>query len=164
MIRSFVEMMLGDFGRQLLYFYEANSCAINSVIFAYGLFLLLAWNNLVRVYRYLIIEVAKTVHLDEDLNRKSTTKKVRDTVEIPWDKAVQVSPFPFIARIGALFPKRMTAANLQDYFEEKDIVQGAIKLLKGENIRRLTPSSQRIMRRERDKKTEEIRNELKKPK
>jgi hypothetical protein len=163
MIRSFVEMMLGDFGRQLLYFYEANSCVINSVIFTYGLFMLLSWNNLVRVYRFLVIEVAKTVHLDEDLNRKSTTKKVQKNIVIPWEKAIQVSPFPFMARIGAIFPKRMSVENLQSYFDEKDIVENAIKLLKGENIRRITPSSQRIMRRERDRKTEEARSELKKP-
>ena len=163
MIRSFVEMLLGDFGRQLLYFYEANSCVINSVVFTYGLFMLLSWNNLVRVYRFLVIEVAKNVHLDEELNRKSTAKKVRESVEIPWEKAIQVSPFPFIARIGAIFPKRMSVESLQNYFEEKELVESAIKLLKGENIRRITPSSQRIMRRERDRKTEQARNELKKP-
>lgn len=144
MIRSFIEAMLGDFGRQLLYIYEANAFIINSVIVIYGLFMFLAWNNLVRVYRFLILEVAKTVHLDEELDRKSTNKRIRDTVMIPWDKAVEVAPFPFIGHVGALLPKRMSVENLQLYFEEKEIVDRAMKLLKGTHIKRLTPSSRRI--------------------
>jgi hypothetical protein len=69
MIRNFIEAILGEFGRQILYFYEANSCVISSVIVTYGLFMLLVWNNMVRAYRYLVIEVAKLVHLDENPSR-----------------------------------------------------------------------------------------------
>jgi len=149
MIRSFVEAMLGEFGRQILYFYEANACVLNAVILTYGLFMLLAWNNLVRVYRFLIIEVAKNVHLDENLSRKSTNKRVRDTIQIPWEHAVKQSPFPFLARIGALLPKRMTVETLQMYFDDKEIVDMALKLLKGENIRRMNPMSRQLVERER---------------
>lgn len=152
MIRSFVEALLGDFGRQLLYFYEANAGLINSLVLLYGLFMFLTWNNLVRVYRFLIIEVAKTIHLDEDLNRKSTNKRVRDTIEIPWEKAVSAAPFPFVGRLGALWPKRMSVEVLQTYFEDKDLVNQAIKLLKGENIKRMTPNSRNLIDRERAKK------------
>lgn len=154
MIRSFVEMMLGEVGRQILYFYEANACVINAVVVTYGLFMLLAWNNLVRVFRYLIVEVAKTVHLDEKLSRKSTNKRVRDTIQIPWEQAVSVAPFPFVARIGALLPKRMTVETLQTYFDEKEIVDRALKLLKGENIKRMAPSTRKLAERERAKKVE----------
>lgn len=151
MIRSFIEMMLGEVGRQILYFYEANACVINAVLFTYGLFMLLSWNNLVRVYRYLIVEVAQKAHLDENLNRKSTNKKVRDNIQIPWEQAVSKSPFPLIARIGTLRPKRITVKALQTYFDEKEIVDGAIKLLKGENIKRMTPNSRRLAERDRTK-------------
>ena len=149
MIRSLIEGMLGEFGRQLLYFYEANAIIINSIILAYGLFMLLSWNNLVRVYRFMVIEVAKSVHLDEDLNRKSTNKKVRDTIGVPWEKAVQAAPFPFVARVGALWPRRMSVETLQRYFDDKEIVDQAIRLLKGENIKRISPSSKRLAERER---------------
>jgi hypothetical protein len=154
MIRSFVEAMLGDFGRQILYFYEANACVFNSVIVTYGLFMLLAWNNMVRAYRFLIIEVAKEVHLDENLSRKSTNKRVRDTLQIPWERAVKQSPFPFLARLGALLPKRMSNETLQMYFDDKEIVDSALKLLKGENIRRMTPMSRQLIERERAAKLE----------
>jgi len=152
MIRSIVEAILGDFGRQLLFFYEANATLINTVVILYGLFMFLTWNNLVRVYRFLIIEVAKTVHLSEELNRKSTNKRIRDTIEIPWEKAVEAAPFPLVARLGALWPKRMSAEVLQTYFEDKEIVNQARKLLKGEHIKRMTPSSRRLSDRERAKK------------
>lgn len=153
MIYSFIEGMMGEVGRQILYFYEANACAINSVILAYGLFMWLTWNNLVRVYRYLIIEVAKTIHLHEDLKRKSTNKRVRDTIDIPWEEAIEASPMPFVGRLGALTPKRMSVETLQMYFGEKEIVDGALKLLKGENIRKLTPRSRKLIEREKAAKT-----------
>ncbi len=152
MIRSFIEAILGVYGRQILYFYEANAIIFNSIIFAYGLFMLLAWNNMVRVYRYLIVEVAKIVHLDDSLGRKSTNKRVRDTIQIPWEQAVSKTPFPFIGRIGALLPKRITVETLQMYFAEKDIVDQAIKLLKGENLKKMTPMSRQMLKRERAKK------------
>ena len=111
--------------------------------------MLLAWNNLVRVYRFLIIEVAKTIHLDEELDRKSTNKQVRDHFPVPWEKAVSAAPYPFIAKVGGLLPKRMTVENLQTFFDDKEIVEKAFKLLKGEPIKRLTPSSRRMRERER---------------
>ena len=154
MIRSFIEAMMGEVGRQILYFYEANACVINSIVLTYGLFMWLTWNNLVRVYRYLIVEVAKTVHLHDDLKRKSTNKRVRDTIDIPWDEAVKTSPMPFVARLGAIIPKRISVETLQMYFDEKEIVDGALKLLKGENIRKLTPRSRQLAEREKEAKLE----------
>ena len=152
MIRSFIEAVLGDFGRQVLFFYEANAVLINSVVLLYGLFMFLTWNNLVRVYRFLIIEVAKNVHLDEELNRKSTNKRIRDTIVIPWEKAVEAAPFPFVARLGALWPRRMSVETLQIYFEDKELVNQAVKLLKGEHIKTMTPISRHLSERERAKK------------
>ena len=154
MIRSFLEAMMGEYGRQILYFYEANSCVISSLIVTYGIFMFLTWNNMVRVYRYLIIEVAKLVHLDENLSRKSTNKRVRDTIDIPWGQAVEKAPFPLIARLGALYPKRITEETLKMYFDEKEIVNRALKLLKGEDIRRMTPTTRQLMERERAAKVE----------
>jgi len=154
MIRSFIEAMLGDFGRQILYFYEANAVLINSLVLVYGLFMFLSWNNLVRVYRFLIVEVAKTVHLSDDLNKKSSAKRIRGAIKVPWEKAVGAAPFPFIGRLGALWPKRMSVEVLQMYFDEKEIVEQAVKLLKGDNLRLMTPSSRRLTERERAKKAE----------
>ena len=116
MVRAFVEMMLGDFGRQLLYFYEANACAINTIVLAYGVIMFASWNNLVRMYRFLIVEIAKEVHLADDLGRKTTKKQILDSVEIPWEEAIEKANFPYIARMAGLLPKRKTVEESQDIF------------------------------------------------
>jgi len=78
MVRSFVEAILGEVGRQLLFAYEANAYWINWVVLAYGVIMFASWLNLVRIYRYLIVEMAKEAHTSDELNRKKSNKKIRD--------------------------------------------------------------------------------------
>ena len=160
MVRAFIEMLLGEWGRQLLYFYEANACMINSVVLVYGVLMFLSWTNLVRTYRYLIVEMAKQVHTSMDLNRKSTNKKVRDSVMIPWEKAVEISPFPFIGRMSGILPKRMTVENLQAMLDEKDLAEKAISALKGEHIKKMAPSIRLMRMREMEMKKKDLRGEI----
>ena len=148
MVRAFIEGMLGEVGRQILYFYEANALVINSVVLTYGVFIYASWMNLVRIYRFLIVEMATAAHTSEELNRKKTNKKIRDTIGIPWEKAVDQAPFPFIARTGGLLPRRNTVENLKFYFSEKDLADKTLKALQGERIQRMSPSSQKIMQKE----------------
>jgi len=148
MVREFIEAILGEFGRQILYFYEANACLINSIVLTYGVIMFASWMNLIRIYRFMILEIAKGIHTSDDLNRKKTNKKIRDTIEIPWEKAVEQSPFPLIGNMGGLIPKRKTVKNLKLYFDEKDLVDKAMNALKGEDIRKMSPSSTKILRKE----------------
>ena len=76
MVRSFVEVMLGEVGRQILYYYEANAFWLNWIVLIYGVIMFASWMNLVRIYRYLIIEVAKGAHTSDELNRKKSNKKI----------------------------------------------------------------------------------------
>ncbi len=94
------------------------------------------------------IELAKQIHLDEDLDRKSTVKHAQDTVSFPWDEAVEISPFPLIGRIAGMIPKRKTVENLQYYLDEKDLISNAIDVLKGANIYKLAPDFRKIMKKE----------------
>jgi hypothetical protein len=119
----------------------------------------ISWTNLVRTYRYLIAEIAKQVHTSEDLNRKSTNKRVRDSVTIPWEEAIEISPFPFISGMSALLPKRMTVENLQEMLDEKDLADKAILALKGEHIKRMAPSIRLMQKRELEQKQEALRRE-----
>jgi len=148
MVRAFVEGMLGELGRQILYFYEANALVINTVVLGYGIFMYVSWMNLVRIYRYLIVEMATAAHLSEELNRKKSNKKIRETIGVPWEKAVDHAPFPFIARTGGLLPRRNTVDNLKFYFSEKDLADKTLKALQGERIERMSPSYQKLMNRE----------------
>ena len=148
MVRSFIEAMLGEVGRQILYHYEANAYWINVIVLIYGVFMFAAWQNLVRIYRFLIVEMAKEAHTSEELNRKKSSKKIRKIIGVPWEKAVEQSPLPFIARIGDLAPKRNTVENLQGYFDEKDLADKALRALQGEKIQKMMPSSRRMLKKE----------------
>lgn len=164
MVRAFVEMLLGEWGRQLLYFYEANACIINSFVLTYGLLMFLSWTTLVRTYRYLIAEMAKQVHTSMDLNHKSTNKRVRDSVTIPWEKAIEISPFPFISGMSGLIPKRLTVENLQAFLDEKELAEQAVKALRGEHIKKMAPNIRKMRLRELEEKQEELRQEKDKEK
>ena len=154
MVGPFIEALMGDVGRAILYFYQANELIINSTILVYGLFMFLCWNNLLRIYRFLIVEMAKSAHLSDELNRKKSNKKIRKIIGVPWDKAIEVSPFPYIARIGALSPKRKTTENLQLLFNEKDLADKALKALQGAKIQRMMPSNREMLQREMDHRKE----------
>jgi len=148
MVRSFVEAILGDVGRQILYYYEANAFWINIIILIYGLFMFAAWQNLVRIYRFLIVEMAKEAHTSDELNRKKSNKKIRKIIGVPWEKAVEQSPLPFIARIGDVVPKRNNVENLKILFDEKDLADKTLRALRGEKIQKMMPSTRKMLRKE----------------
>lgn len=148
MVGPFLEAIMGDVGRAILYFYRDNALVLNIIILIYGLFMFAAWQNLVRIYRFLIVEMARDAHLSEELNRKKSNQKIRRVIGVPWEKAVQQSPFPYIARLGALIPKRKTVENLQQLFDEKDLADKALKALQGARIQRMMPSTRKMLQRE----------------
>jgi hypothetical protein len=154
MVGPFLEAFMGDLYRSILYFYQDNSLILSSIILAYGLFMFAAWNNLLRIYRFLIVEMAKDAHTSEELNRKKSNKKIRKIIGVPWEKAVEASPFPFIARIGALVPKRKTVENLQLLFDEKELADNVLKALQGARIKRMIPSTRKMLKRETDQREE----------
>ena len=118
------------------------------------MFMFAALNNLLRIYRFLIVEMAKDAHTSEELNRKKSNKKIRKIIGVPWEKAVEASPFPFIARIGALVPKRKTVENLQLLFNEKELADNVLKALQGARIKRMIPSTRKMLQRETDQREE----------
>lgn len=148
MVRGFVEMMLGEVGRQILYFYEANAWVINSIVLAYGLTMYMSWINLVRIYRHLVVQVAKNTHLDEEHNQKSSVKRIQKNIGIPWEEAIASSPFPLVSRITALVPRRKTVAVLQELLDEKEIISDARDVLKGANVRKLMPNYRTMVKKE----------------
>lgn len=148
MVGPFLEAIMGEVGRAILYFYRDNALILNTIILIYGLFMFAAWQNLVRIYRFLIVEMARDAHLSEELNRKKSNQKLRKIIGVPWEKAIDQSPFPYIARLGALVPKRKTVENLQQMFDEKDLADKALKALQGVRIQKMMPSTRKMLQRE----------------
>lgn len=159
MLRPLIEALLGEAGRSLLFFYEANAYWINWLVLAYGAFMFASWMNLVRIYRYMIVEMAKDAHTSDELNRKKSNKKIRKIIGVPWEKAVERSPFPFVARIGALIPKRKTVENLQLLLDEKDLADKVLKALQGARIQKMMPSTRKIMEREIERRKQSQREQ-----
>ena len=154
MVGPFLEALMGDAGRAILYFYQANELIINSIILMYGLFMFLSWNNLLRIYRFLIVEMAKSAHLSDELNRKKSNKKIRKIIGIPWEKAIEISPFPYIARIGALIPKERQLKIYNCCLTKKIWQTKRLKALQGAKIQRMMPSNREMLQREMDQRKE----------
>ena len=150
MVRSIVDVLLGEVGRQILYFYEAHALVINIIVLVYGFFMFYSWSNLVKIYRVLVIEVAKQIHLDPKLDEKSKIKAVLKTIVIPWAEVANKSPYPFIARIGGVVPKWKTAASVQAMVIEEDVIKHALEVLNGTNIKKIIPSYRHMINREMD--------------
>jgi len=148
MIRSFIEGILGPLGRQILYFYEANALPINLVVLIYGTTMLMSWTTLLRIYRHAVILVARGIHEHPELDRKSSAKRVEETLEIPWEEAVKAAPFPLVARQGGLIPKLKSVETVRGLIDEHEIMPHALEVLKGTPLRRIKPSYQLMRRKE----------------
>jgi hypothetical protein len=148
MVRAMVETMLGGVGRPILSFYEAHALTLNLLALTYGLILLMSWVNLVRIYQYTVIQVAEHIHLNPDLNRKSTVKRVADAISIPWQEAVDKSHFPLIANQVAFFPAWKSVQALQKIVDEQELIEHALAVLQGADPRKIRPTYKRLLAEE----------------
>ncbi len=144
MVRGIVESVLGPVGVRILHFYEANSLSINLIVLAYGFVMLASWTTLIRIYQYMVVSVARQIHLHPNLNRKSSIKKIRETITIPWQEAVNAAPFPLIASQIALLPVPKSARAIQKVVDEQELVSHALEVLKGANPRKVRPSYRKM--------------------
>lgn len=144
MVRGIVESVLGPFGVRILHFYEANSLSINLIVLVYGFVMLASWTTLIRIYQYMVVSVARQIHLHPNLNRKSSIKKIREAITIPWQEAVDVAPFPLIASQIALLPVPKSAKAIQRVVDEQELVSHALEVLKGTNPRKVRPSYRKM--------------------
>ena len=145
MVREVVEGLLGEVGRQILFFYEAHALTINLLVLTYGLIMLMAWLALTRIYRHLVVLVAKEIHLDTRVNKDSSIKQIRSTIKIPWKEVVNAARFPIISGQTGLFPVRKSIKNVQSMLDEDELITHAIAVLNGENPRKIMPSYKRML-------------------
>ncbi len=149
MVRVIVEGMLGKIGRQLLFFYEANALTLNLLVLLYGLLMLMAWLALTRIYRHLVVLVAKEIHLNAQVNKDSSLKHIRSTIKIPWKVAVNAARFPIISSQTGLYPVRKSIESVQSILDEDELIIHAIAVLNGENPRKMMPSYRSLLAKKR---------------
>ena len=153
MVRSFVEAILGEVGRQILYFYEAHALPINMLVLTYGTVMIMCWLTLTRIYRHLVILVAKEIHLNPKVSKDSSVKAITKAIEIPWQVAVDAARFPLISSQSALLPARKSVAAVQKLLTAEEIIAHAVAVLNGkENPRKVFPRFKSVAERERAKK------------
>jgi hypothetical protein len=151
MIREMIEVVMGGMFRSLLAFYEAHALPLNLLVLVYGLIMLMSWLNLVRIYRYLVVAVAKQIHLNPDLSADSSVRKVDELVAIPWDEAVRLAPFPFVGSQVMPWPLPKSAAAVQRIVDRDELLVHALDVLNGTHPGSIMPTYNRLWRKKRAK-------------
>ena len=151
MIRPMIEAMLGEFGRSLLYFYEAHQLLMNLIVLSYGLIMFLSWSTLIRIYRHMVLLIAKQIEEHPELGKKSSVGKISKSVEMPWQTAVDAAKFPLIANNGGIFPTRKSVKAVQRLFDEDELIKHALEVISGTEIKKIMPSYRLMVKREMSK-------------
>jgi len=144
MVRGFIEVILGEVGRNILFFYEEHALILNLLVLSYGCTILMSWLTLTRIYRYLVVEIAKLIHTSKTINKDSNIKKIISAIDIPWDKPVSISKFPFISPQMGLYPMKKSSINIQNLLDEEELVKDAVAVLKGKNPLKIAPSYRKM--------------------
>lgn len=124
-IFEWVKSKTGVWGPALLDFYFQNAGWINAIIVAYGLLLLLSWQNLSRVIDALvdqILEQAKEIKV----NRKEDSKLIivhLNDFQPSWERAFTFSKFPFVAKGSDLVIRRSNLENIRALISDRDLAQ-----------------------------------------
>jgi len=152
MIRAIIESVMGGIFRAILQFYETHALPLNVIVLVYGLIMLMSWLNLVRMYRYLVVAMAKRIHQHPNLSPKSSVKKVAETIPIPWDEAVKASNFPLIGSQVMLVPLLSSAAGLQRILNRDELIGHALDVLNGADPRKVMPTYNMMWKNKQAKK------------
>jgi len=136
----------------LLAFYEAHSLVLNLIVLTYGLVMFMSWLNLIRIYRYLVVAVAKQIHLHPNLSAKSSVEKVAELVAIPWEEAVHAANFPLIGSQVMLLPRLKSAAAVENALDRHELIGHALEVLNGRHPSKIQPTFTKMWKKKVDAK------------
>lgn len=158
MFRIMIEQIMGEFGRQLLFAYEANQTILNLIVVTYGLIMFLSWSTLIRIYRHMVLLIAAEIEQDPNLKKTSKVSKIKSAIEIPWQEPVDAAWFPLVANNGGVIPARKSVAVIQRLFDEDELIRHAKEVMEGAPIRKIMPSYRNMVNREMEHKGAKTRN------
>jgi hypothetical protein len=113
MIYSFIRATLGTSGAAVLDFYIANGIWINGLIFLYALLVVFARRTFDLSCQSLIASLQSRYGQQFEKSRPRSVLKTLKKINIPWDKALGGSSFPFIAPHGSIWIYPKNIATLQ---------------------------------------------------
>jgi hypothetical protein len=146
MIRGLIDSMLGDAGRSVLQFYEQHALLFGLVIVAYGICMYLSWQNLIQIYRFLVLAAAATLKADPStaqptgMNRRPKGRSDETDVALPWQQAVDSVRFPFVSPRAGLWPQRKSIAAAQKIIDPVELWEHARAVAAGVDVRRISPA------------------------
>jgi len=110
MLKILVSYALGPWGLKILYFYLANAAIINTFVFLYGVFLVIAHLNYKKISDQVFSQIS-------EINEKFSKKKV---IQLNIKKAIEEKKlFPFVAGQISLFPMKTTPEAVKRYMEKE---------------------------------------------
>lgn len=124
-IFDWVKSKTGIWGPVLLDLYFQNAGWINAIVFAYGLLLLLSWQNLSRVSDSLVDQIlsqAKEIRVKQVKGSKPKIVHLSD-FPLSWDQAFASSRFPFIAKQTGFLIHRSSLENVHRLISNRDLIQ-----------------------------------------
>lgn len=122
MLKILVSYALGPWGLKVLYLYLEKAAIINSIVFIYGIFLVVSHYNFSKILDLIIIQ------FDIQARRKNNKKPIK----IDLDKAIMDGKiFPFVSGQFSLVARKVGKDNVLRYLK-KD--KKWIKLVDGKKI------------------------------
>ena len=132
-IFEWVKSQTGFWGPALLGFYARNAPWINTLVLAYGLLLVLSWQNLSRVLDDLVDQVLEQARRKaagtSKKGGKAKTVRLGD-FQLSWERAYATNRFPFVARQTAFLVHRSTLENVRKLISERELFQRCARALK----------------------------------
>ena len=106
MLKVLVSFMLGPWGLKVLNFYLEHDAIINSIVFIYGIFLMVAHLNYRKISEQVFMQVPAL----------SSKKSKQKTIIVDIPKAIEDKKmFPFIIGQVSLIPKKTSPEAVKSY-------------------------------------------------
>ncbi len=130
-IFEWVKSQTGVWGPALLDIYFRNAGWVNTLLVAYGLLLLLSWQNLARIGDALagqILEQAGRKIKASSKIKKPKSIRLSD-FNLSWEEAISASRFPFVAKQTGILIHRVNSENIRALISERELIQRCARRL-----------------------------------
>jgi len=104
--------MLGPWGLKILFFYLEHDAIINSIVFIYGIFVVIAHMNYRKICEQIFIQIGER-------NEKKSSKK---KIEVNIDRAIEEKKmFPFVVGPFSLLPRKTSSEAVKKFIVKEKI-------------------------------------------
>lgn len=130
-IFEWVKSQTGVWGPALMDIYLRNAGWVNTLVVAYGLLLLLSWQNLSKISDSLIDQIVEQAGEKFGANAKTKQPKtlLLSDFDLSWEDAIAESKFPFVAKQTGLLIHRSNPGNIRALITDRDLLRRSVHRL-----------------------------------